>query len=193
MTEDEAKTKACFRAATFGASQQLADGPGPNCLASACMAWQPTMRTETRDRRTGRPIEPGTIILRGDGPTGQRPRRWLLRPCWSDPMTKPQPSTSSKGESFTPGPWEVGRTGHIVSLVGRTVVAFTVSGGKLEHRPRESGANARLIASAPDLLEACKAAAFELTEATGINGMVRDRCLSALSKALGQEGVGENG
>lgn len=40
MTEDEAKTKACFRAATFGGSQQLADGPGPHCIGSACMAWR---------------------------------------------------------------------------------------------------------------------------------------------------------
>ena len=40
MTEDEAKTKACFRAATFGGSQQLAEGPGPYCIASKCMAWR---------------------------------------------------------------------------------------------------------------------------------------------------------
>lgn len=38
-TEIEAKTKACFRAATFAASQQIADAPGPHCLGSACMAW----------------------------------------------------------------------------------------------------------------------------------------------------------
>lgn len=40
MTEDELKTKACFRAATFGASHQLADGPGPLCIGSACAAYR---------------------------------------------------------------------------------------------------------------------------------------------------------
>lgn len=40
MTEEEAKTKLCFRAATFGASQQIADGSGSHCIASACMAWR---------------------------------------------------------------------------------------------------------------------------------------------------------
>lgn len=40
VTETEAKTKACFKAATFGASQQLADGPGPHCIGAQCMAWQ---------------------------------------------------------------------------------------------------------------------------------------------------------
>lgn len=66
MTEDEAKTKLCFRAATFGASQQLVDGPGPLCVGSGCMAWQVVTRTERRDRRNGQIIEPGTMYLRGE-------------------------------------------------------------------------------------------------------------------------------
>ena len=49
MTEDEAKTKACFKAATFGGSQQLAAGPGPLCIGSQCMAWR--VRYMSQDER----------------------------------------------------------------------------------------------------------------------------------------------
>lgn len=43
MTEEDAKTKMCFQAATFAGSQQIADGPGPLCIGSACMAWRWTL------------------------------------------------------------------------------------------------------------------------------------------------------
>jgi len=59
MTEDEAKTKLCFRAATFGASQQLVDGPGPLCVGSGCMAWRTITRVELCH-------SDGSIVQRGD-------------------------------------------------------------------------------------------------------------------------------
>jgi hypothetical protein len=54
MTEDEAKTKACFQAATFGGSQQLAAVTGPFCIGSACMAWRGAGKVMFRDARTGK-------------------------------------------------------------------------------------------------------------------------------------------
>lgn len=66
MTEDEAKTKLCFRAPTFGASQQLADGPGPHCVGSACMAWQVMERVEIRHKYSGQVVPPDSWRMRGD-------------------------------------------------------------------------------------------------------------------------------
>ena len=40
ISEADAKTKACFQAQTFAGSQQVADGPGPHCIASDCMSWR---------------------------------------------------------------------------------------------------------------------------------------------------------
>jgi len=77
VTEDEAKTKACFKAATFGGSQQLADGPGPNCIGAACMAWR--VRHQWLDNAQQEPdwvsylpygFEPGPGQERDDGYCG---------------------------------------------------------------------------------------------------------------------------
>lgn len=55
MTEEEARKKLCFRAATFGASQQLSNGPGPLCVATDCMAWRKIPGgSKFKDARTGR-------------------------------------------------------------------------------------------------------------------------------------------
>lgn len=40
MLETEAKEKLCPFSSTFGASQKLADGSGPNCVGENCMAWK---------------------------------------------------------------------------------------------------------------------------------------------------------
>lgn len=58
MTEDEAKTKFCFRAATFGGSQQLADGPGPHCIGSACMAWRVAVKLAHQENAYNTPEPP---------------------------------------------------------------------------------------------------------------------------------------
>ena len=47
ISEADAKTKACFQAQTFAGSQQVADGPGPHCIASDCMAWRWSRAKET--------------------------------------------------------------------------------------------------------------------------------------------------
>lgn len=59
---------------------------------------------------------------------------------------------------FTPGPWCLFpiETGWIVNQVGAPGYVCTLP--SVSHRAAECAANARLIAAAPDLLEACKQA-----------------------------------
>lgn len=51
VAEEEAKTKLCFKASAFGASQQLVDGPGPLCVGNACMAWRTAYATPEQRRQ----------------------------------------------------------------------------------------------------------------------------------------------
>jgi hypothetical protein len=85
MTEEEAKTKMCFRAATFGASQQLADGPGPHCIGSACMAfrWHYVELSEDGQRRDTWPD------LAPFGPADQRLKRHGYCGLAGDPPPMP--------------------------------------------------------------------------------------------------------
>lgn len=55
---------------------------------------------------------------------------------------------------WTPRPWSVGKTGHIVSPARITHVGFVSWAGEFINRRSEADANARLIAAAPDLFEA---------------------------------------
>ena len=58
--------------------------------------------------------------------------------------------------SYTPGPWDLIQHGEKDSRVGRrTLLAIVYSEAYQDRKNQE--ANARLIAAAPDLLEACKA------------------------------------
>ena len=64
-------------------------------------------------------------------------------------------ATQTKAK-FTPGPWTVnGNTPEVMGPTGPPVVSWTGFDDSFRDR-REHLANARLIASAPELLEACR-------------------------------------
>lgn len=71
----------------------------------------------------------------------------------------------------TPGPWNIVYDTHFIDSIrvkqnkdlmgdyqGCIICDFTRSHGKREHAYKETEANAKLIAAAPDLLEACQKA-----------------------------------
>lgn len=57
--------------------------------------------------------------------------------------------------SHTPGPWRLGRTGHVIGA-RVSPVAFTCRGGEFLNYPLEAEANGQLISVAPDLLAALR-------------------------------------
>lgn len=73
MKESDARQKACPFAATFAASQQIAEGPGPHCIASSCMAWRPVY--EDRGMH-GTHVEAGGFCGLA-GSFAQGPDRWI--------------------------------------------------------------------------------------------------------------------
>ena len=93
----------------------------------------------------------------------------------------------------TPGPWhiemdhpngddteypmtvrsqEIPKSNQMADYRGSIVCSFKEAHGFREHALEEAEANARLIAAAPDLLEACQIAS-NLLWSTGMNGVAR--------------------
>lgn len=93
----------------------------------------------------------------------------------------------------TPGPWKIDGT-YIVNPLGDTPKGhYSIAECSFHNGARaECDANARLIASAPDLLAACLAVSEEATDANRngdiiVPSHVWDLIAQALNKALGTE------
>jgi hypothetical protein len=88
--------------------------------------------------------------------------------------------------AHTPGPWQVTARGRIAGDGHLLVMCDT---GYVS--PAEEAANARLIAAAPDLLAACRAAEARYAAMWGVGGgktgAERDQIRAAIAKATGQE------
>jgi hypothetical protein len=85
--------------------------------------------------------------------------------------------------SFTPGPWRVGKKypGDVVHTASSALIARSIIGSETERE-----ANARLIAAAPELLEALKLCAAVCSGDTLYkNGLVRalEAARAAIAKA----------
>ena len=88
----------------------------------------------------------------------------------------------------TPGPWENHKWNceeHQISANGGTISLVSHSHSLVPEA--EADANARLIAAAPDLLEACRAAILAIGEWTGkappTLNTAFEKCMAALAKA----------
>ena len=88
--------------------------------------------------------------------------------------------------AHTPGPWFLSREGGHIRYLVRPDAAANIC--KLHHTgmdPKESDANARLIAAAPELLEACRVCATALTKAQWEQG--QEMAADAIAKVEGRK------
>jgi hypothetical protein len=86
----------------------------------------------------------------------------------------------------TPGPWHTGE-GKAATIV-YTDIGFAICDAKVfhgRHGQGESNANARLLAAAPDLLEACETALENLSPLYCGDHLVITRLRAAIAKATG--------
>lgn len=91
---------------------------------------------------------------------------------------------------YTPGPWELGtrrqvlatsKRGLLVAQIATGTVTSTIGSSQIDEE--EAASNARLIAAAPDLLEALKDARFSLYG----NGPGNPKIDAAIAKAEGHQ------
>jgi len=75
----------------------------------------------------------------------------------------------------TPGPWEHEGDGVIVDAAGKQLAMVS---------PHLREANARLIAAAPELLEACRAALYGVVDRGGPDGLDKEEVADYLRAAI---------
>jgi len=111
-------------------------------------------------------------------------------------MSVGSPFPSVKKEKHTPGPWvvTVERTIPVLTNVGSGSYGSVCSTHARRPDVRENEDNARLIAAAPDLLEALRSALFTIEHRNGIRHRLdlftadeREKLASALRKATGDD------
>lgn len=88
----------------------------------------------------------------------------------------------------TPGPWEARwRSGRCTTVVGRQRAPICDTGTTIDNMQRDE-ANAHLIAAAPDLLDACRAALLQLNgDRPELIGVTKVMLEDAIAKAEGAD------
>src|ERR1043166_1656060 len=88
-----------------------------------------------------------------------------------------KPSATTDKSAHTPGPWKAGPQGLFVVAPRNRIC--TLYGNRDSINEAEQEANARLIAAAPELLEACKLASVYLSESGDESDCERKAILDA--------------